>query len=104
MVKQVHLDKLFKFRLRHSYLGEVNYAGFHKIPEKHICEIYKTRPSLLDCIPLTEDEAKPYLEHKAVLPPYKVDFDATIYIEVKNAIPVVPFYRTPSFSPPDEKK
>lgn len=93
MAKQ-HPDQFFTFRLKHHYLGEHKYESFDQIPEHLRYEIEDYRPALIDCLPLTEEEAKPYLDREAVLPPYRVDSDADIIIEVKNKIPAVPFHST----------
>jgi hypothetical protein len=89
-----HPDTFFKFRLEHSYLGTIDYKSFDDIPTKFRRKIDSIRPSLIDCLPSTEEEARPYLEHEAILPPYRIDFDGTIYIEVKNEIPIVSFSRS----------
>lgn len=80
----LHPARLFIFRLDAGHLGEMIYDNYSDIP-KHLTTSLYTEKSLWDTLPKTDQDAQPYLTGKARLPPFRIDFQGTIYIEPKPA-------------------
>ena len=83
----------FNFRLS-TYNGEMVFETFSEVPtkcRKSLNCIVGKGPTLWDSFPKTEEDARPYIERQAILPPYRVDDFATIYIEPKKKVPIVPY-------------